>query len=364
MPPSPEPVRIAIDLGASSTRLGDACRPVPQKVLPATALSYHHGAQQAGSTLEPEAFEDILAEVSNLAGDFQSPRPALLISTPNAASASLRQDLAELALEKGVGSVALLPSAVAATIASGRSDSLVVDLGAGLTSVASVVRCELRKASLQEHPYAGNALDEQVLHALQHQVAWTCRVTGAHGGRDDDTTRKRQKLGGRLPFSALRLAQDLKETVCFCAHVPLASLPPDEPYRHTLPDGQVIEVTSFSRQVPETLLLGAPSLDAAAADPTPPFPGLPALVSEALVGHEPSTSTSEVLLVGGSSRFVNFRDRLQAALTASGITKVNVLPQRYASWLGLSVAASLGKPVVRYHTKAELEEFGKLRFTA
>ncbi|CAE7792272.1 ARP4 [Symbiodinium sp. CCMP2592] len=357
MPQSPESVKIAIDLGASSTRLGDACRPMPQKVLPVTALSYHHEAQHAGSTLEPEVFEDILAEVSSFAGDFQSSRPALLISTPNAASVSFRQALAELALEKGASGVSLLPSALAATIASGRSDSLVVDLGAGLTSVASVARCELRKASLQEHPYAGNALDEQVLHALRHQ--------GVHLKNDprSDHDRKRQKLGGRLPFSALRLAEDLKETVCFCAHVPLASLPPDEPYRHTLPDGQVIEVTSFSRQVPETLLLGAPSLDAAAAEPTPPFPGVPALVSEAL-RHESATGTSEVLLVGGSSRFVNFRDRLQAALTASGITKVNVLPQRYASWLGLSVAASLGKPLVRYHTKAELEEFGELRFTS
>lgn len=41
--------------------------------------------------------------------------------------------------------------------------------------------------------------------------------------------------------------------ICFCAHAPLASLERVKEYRHRLPDNQEIEVTAFSRAIPEAI---------------------------------------------------------------------------------------------------------------
>lgn len=171
----------------------------------------------------------------------------------------------------------------------------------------------------------------------------------------------RQAFAGYGCYGSLRLAQDIKESICFCAYAPLATLEKPKEYRHRLPDGQEIEVTAFSRLIPEVLLTGTAFRGEC-------FLGVPQLVSEAILTLPGGASSagSEVVLVGGSSRFVNFKDRLQTALAEyldGRRVKVSTVDHRYASCLGASVAAQLQHPLIRRITKADYQENGSEVFS-
>ncbi|CAK9060961.1 Actin-like protein 9, partial [Durusdinium trenchii] len=275
-------------------------------------------------------------------------RRPLLLSEPatSAEKTRLRCLLAELSFEAlEAPEVSTLSSALLATLARGKSNGTVVDIGAGLTSIAPLLNGCVEPECLREQTFAGNALDIMVLDALKSQGV-TLSMPSRNLGQAN---------------TGMRLAQDIKESICFCAYAPLASLEKPKEYRHRLPDNQEIEVTAFSRQIPEALLTGTVLRGEC-------FFGVPQLASEAILTLPVGASSagSEVILVGGSSRFVNFKDRLQVALADyldGRQVKVTQVDNRYASCLGASVAAQLKHPLVRWVTRSEYQEHGSHVFT-
>lgn len=252
----------------------------------------------------------------------EGPPPSVLISEPVWRRASARSQLGEVLFERfKAPRIAFSNTAALSACAFGVLNAMVVDVGAGLSFVAPVVDGRTRAEQVGAAPFAGQALDSALHEALKEQGV-TLKASGC--------------------CSAQRLAQDLKEAVCFCSHKPLATMEPADAFFHTLPDGQRLDAAAFSRMVPEQLLTGS----------APNFVGLPALYSETVgacqrqgVPHLP-----DVLLVGGSSLFVNFKKRFEAALASlprirPGRTKFQVhssRERRHAAWLGGSVLASAG----------------------
>ncbi|CAK0911801.1 unnamed protein product, partial [Prorocentrum cordatum] len=155
----------------------------------------------------------------------QPPLHPVLLSEPNGRSRGYREALAELLFEGlAVPAACLEPSAALTALSFGRTGATVVDVGAGVTSVAQVQDGRVVPARLREHPFAGAALDDALAGLLARQGVELLPAAAASEPRRQSAAR--------------RLAQDMKETICWCSHVPLAEAPPSEPFMHTLPDGQ------------------------------------------------------------------------------------------------------------------------------
>merc|ERR1712217_547357 len=96
--------------------------------------------------------------------------------------------------------------------------------------------------------------------------------------------------------------------------------------------------------------------------------------SASLALSQPSMScvrevVSNLVLVGGSSLFINFKARLQAAILdtcphVSKKLKVHSSPQRHAAWLGGSAAAAGGMFAARWVSREEYLEHGATVFRA
>lgn len=353
-------VALVLDLGSDTCRAGCAGEEAPRLVVPSTQV-FDISAGASSGKIRVEALETLLgrAAFGVLAGCTPQTQRPVLCSEPNMRDRGWREALAEVLFEGlALPSAALVPSAPLCAFACGRMSAVVVDIGASHSSVAPVCGGSLAVACMREHPFAGRALDHSLLRALRRQGV---------------------ELGVGLPADAgflsnrhlsdLRLAQDLKETVCFCCHLPLAEVEPAAPFMHTLPDGKQVNVAAFSRLVPEALLIG---------DKEEAFPGVPALIADSfatLLRQKQGADAAYVrdalgtlLLVGGTSCFINFKARLQAAMVAgcapqlSKKLKIQASSERHAAWLGGSVVVAAGALGPRWVSKQDYEERGTAVF--
>lgn len=289
------------------------------------------------------------------AGPEQEPLPVLL-SEPNQISDKFREIVAEALFEThAVPAISFCSRASLSAFSCGRTSALVVDVGAGLSSVAPVCDgCVVGRASgaigpLREATFAGQALDSVLLEELHK-----------HGVEPSQGTVPE----GRRSLVLSRLAQDVKESICFCAHAPVSTLAAVQDYVHTLPDGQRVNVAAFSREVPEALWTGRAE-----------FVGLPKLfdssVQALLLGgmSQGVAAAKEVvgstLLVGGTTRFVNFKNRFESSVSETGRRlgtskklKVHLREHRYAAWAGGSVLASTEAAGPRWVTHDEFKDNG------
>eukprot|EP00913_Durusdinium_trenchii_P032765 g30672.t1 len=157
--------RVAVvDIGYSSARLGFAGED-PQVVdgLPGL-LRYGGKALDFDSSAVQAVFRKLSAQ--------DGCRRPLLLSEPatSAEKTRLRCLLAELSFEAlEAPEVSTLSSALLATLARGKSNGTVVDIGAGLTSIAPLLNGCVEPECLREQTFAGNALDIMVLDALKSQ---------------------------------------------------------------------------------------------------------------------------------------------------------------------------------------------------
>eukprot|EP00930_Biecheleria_cincta_P039087 TRINITY_DN26890_c0_g1_i1.p1 TRINITY_DN26890_c0_g1~~TRINITY_DN26890_c0_g1_i1.p1 ORF type:complete len:173 (+),score=36.01 TRINITY_DN26890_c0_g1_i1:29-520(+) len=132
---------VVVDIGSDTARLGFAGEEFPRKVVrPSSHERFMWYSADSGgpAKLQPEreAIEEALQLATSMGGE---KRQSLLLSEPNAQSSAFREGIAELMFEGlDVSEAALVPSAVLAAFGAGRDSGVVVDLGAGLTSVADV----------------------------------------------------------------------------------------------------------------------------------------------------------------------------------------------------------------------------------
>eukprot|EP00747_Dinoflagellata_sp_TGD_P209919 gnl/TRDRNA2_/TRDRNA2_83285_c0_seq1.p1 gnl/TRDRNA2_/TRDRNA2_83285_c0~~gnl/TRDRNA2_/TRDRNA2_83285_c0_seq1.p1 ORF type:complete len:431 (+),score=82.86 gnl/TRDRNA2_/TRDRNA2_83285_c0_seq1:79-1293(+) len=370
-----------IDIGADTIRAGYSGEEVPRIVAPSTVVfaAEAQGGRRRGCPLrspglaahleahpylhraatnmkDSEALAALLGY--SLEGLCAAKELPVLLSTPNGHCKELRAVMAQILFEQlDTPAVFMLRSAALNAFAFGKVTALVVDLGAETTSVAPVCRGEVMQSPLREAPYAGKALDSAVLQALARQNVELQPSLTAVGAAVVPQSRQRLAID--------RQAQDLKESICFCSHSPLAGSQQAPAFWHVLPDGQRVDVAKFSQAVPETLLMGDGSV----------FPGAAALVAES-VGHCDEAFQREalgsVLLCGGSSLFVNFRKRFEAALSerlpkrlakrskvvAACEAAAASRERRHAAWLGGSVLASSSPICTHWVSRREYEEHG------
>jgi len=222
---------------------------------------------------------------------------------------------------------------------------VIVDVGAGASSVAPVYECEVQLPRLKTVAFGGRDLDAAVQNALRLQGV---ELRPWESGGDGHISDNRQQL------AVSRFVQDLKESICYCSPSPLAAVAPAPAFKHVLPDGQEVDVTPFSREVPETLLVGSATSSA--------FPGLPAMLAESLSANVEGGVSREVLLVGGSAQFVNFKIRLEAATSTKAKLKFAAHNRRHVAWLGGSVLAGSGALDSRWASRQDYEELGSSIF--
>merc|ERR1719401_823351 len=110
--------------------------------------------------------------------------------------------MAELLFEGlAVPGASLAKSAELSALAFGRTSATVVDVGAGVTSVAHVHEGKVAPARLREHPFAGRALDLALLGALQKQGVELQPASSLLAGDSREAFRH---------HAARRIAQDMK----------------------------------------------------------------------------------------------------------------------------------------------------------
>eukprot|EP00933_Yihiella_yeosuensis_P046349 TRINITY_DN41866_c0_g1_i1.p1 TRINITY_DN41866_c0_g1~~TRINITY_DN41866_c0_g1_i1.p1 ORF type:complete len:413 (+),score=45.87 TRINITY_DN41866_c0_g1_i1:69-1307(+) len=309
----------------------------------------------------------------------------LLVSEPNVCALNFREAIAQMVFERpdAPSCVAFKPSAVLDIFGAGRSSGVVVDLGAGVSTVASVCEGEVFGTAIREHPFSGSCLDAAVVEALRNQGvevppdpqledAFKRCDEKCYDGKEPPRKQRRRLFNG-FSLSILRRAQDLKETMCFCSHLPVADLPPsDKPFRHVLPDGKKIDVSAFSRDVPEALLIGSGPCDGLdiflCEAASKPFYGIPWMLNEVLLDMQMAgqgIKAPEAILFGGSARFVNFQDRLQSAVdqfSSIPSTKIDTsmlsVDRRHAAWIGGSIAAGVEGASSRWVSKNDFKEHG------
>eukprot|EP00928_Gymnodinium_smaydae_P081939 TRINITY_DN6536_c0_g1_i1.p1 TRINITY_DN6536_c0_g1~~TRINITY_DN6536_c0_g1_i1.p1 ORF type:complete len:375 (+),score=90.93 TRINITY_DN6536_c0_g1_i1:64-1125(+) len=318
---------LVVDVGADSCRIGFAGSEAPRVF----SSSRSRTAEGDSSWLDYDASgapcwdTEVLRTLlelscSSCVGAKDLTGVSVLLSEPNVHCRRSREAIAELLFESlQASAVSFEKTAALSAFAFGRTNAVVVDCGAALSSAAAVVQGAVDASRLRTAPHAGRMLDAALLEALGAQGV---SQLGGASGSDATGSRKRLRSSGRL-------AQDLKESVCYCSHSPLpATFDADAPpHMHTLPDGQRINVAPFARAVPEKLLVGAR--------------GLPALLAEARGGG----GAEDVVFVGGSSLFVNLGPRLKAAMSSGTGRAPSAFIEashagRHAAWLGGSVRAT------------------------
>lgn len=336
--------------------------------------------------INQEVFEAI-AEHS-----FSSPRglPGLdltsspiILTEPNRLSPGFRKAVFETCFEKLNAPAALtLRKAVAASFSAGRGSAVVVDVGASHLSVCPVYDGFALQRATQEFPVGGDLLDaciDQLL--LRKGVNATSRFW-----RDEYAVRK-----GFIHQARMAVIKDLKHDCCklaFDTAIPAGAfaawnLGKAEEVMFELPDGTRVDVGGFCPIVPELLFesfpLTASPLPGVVAD-VGGFQGLVSAVGSAVAAIDVDVRkavASEIVVVGGSTMFPKFCERLHRGLVAgdehraaplSMIPKLKItaaprsVERMSASWLGCSIAASLGSFQHLWVSKQQYQENGADRF--
>lgn len=253
-----------------------------------------------------------------------------------------RDKVAEIFFETfRVPALFLAPPAVLSLYASGRTTGVVLDVGEGVTHAVPV--------------YEGFALPHSV---TRSDVA----------GRD--VTRQMQLLLRRsgLSFTTtaeVDLVKTMKEETCFLSRTPPSygdamdeTTERDARTQYTLPDGQVVTLSSERYQAPNILfdpsLIG--SEEAGVAD---------ILVNAVMKSDIDLRSTlfSQVVLAGGSTLIPGFGDRMlyEVRSRSPSHTKIRISapPDRINStFVGGSILASLATFKSMWTSKTEYEEHG------
>ena len=278
----------------------------------------------------------------------------IILTEPNRQNPAVRKAMFETLFEDfNSPAVFTLRKSVAACFANGRGSGLVVDIGASHLSVSPVFEGFSLQKSTLEYPVGGDLFDaciDQLLHKKAVHVP-------PRFFRDTHAAKKTYLQQGRLA-----VIKDLKHEMCKvqvdsavqASYLATWSLPVSQPEPFELPDGTKVDVSSFSALIPELLFESYPL----SANPLPGmnpdiggFQGLVPAIGDVVNSVDIDIRKivgAEIILVGGSSCFSKLPERLQKCNPLPAIPKLKItampaaIDRTSASWLGCSIAASLG----------------------
>ena len=320
----------------------------------------------------------------------QSDEHPILLGEPVHVSRETREKMVALMFEKhDPPAVFLAKTPVLTAFASGRATALVVDCGAGGTTVTAVHEGYALRKAVTRSPLGGDALTSVVLKYLektkkvQVKPRYEFTRTRAADGETFDV-RDVKGLGNTTPayrlYKQMEIAADVKETTCRVSDKKFD----DDDFKNVpsvayeLPDGTVVELGAERFKIPELLFnpdlvesLGLP------ASETPdwrmpdgsPLKGLAEIILDTINACDVDARKDlfgGVVIAGGGSLFAGLRERLESELHDRAPTNVrvkvtasvNTVERKFSTWIGGSILASLGSFQQMWLSKAEYEEHG------
>ena len=343
-----------------------------------------------GETKDWDAVEAIWEHTLRKRLVVQSDEHPILLGEPVHVSRETREKMVELLFEKhNPPAVFLAKNPVLTAFASGRATALVVDLGAGGTTVTAVHDGYALRKAVTRSPLGGDALTKVVLKYLEKTKKVQVRPryeftrTRSNDGESFDV-RDVKGLGSTTPayrlYKQMEIAADVKETTCRVSDKAFndADFKNVPSVAYELPDGTVIELGAERFKIPELLFnpdlvesLGLPSAE------TPdwrmpdgsPLKGLAEIIMDTINACDVDARKDlfgGVVVAGGGSLFAGLRERLESELHDRAPTNVrvkvtasvNTVERKFSTWIGGSILASLGSFQQMWLSKAEYEEHG------
>jgi len=307
----------------------------------------------------------------------------MLLAEPPFNTPQAREKCVQLMFEKHAPpALFLAKNPVLTSFASGRATSLVVDCGAGGTTVTAVHDGYALQKSISRSPVGGDLLTKLMLRSVESKGAKVRpRYTFDRKKLDDgefavkDLSFPKTKESYH-EYKRLEIAADCKEAICRVSESPYneeeyASVPS---MAYELPDGNTLEVGAARFKVPEVLFNPALLSTFEGQEELKGFGGEPlASITDMCIESINKVDVDVrkelyggMLLTGGSSLFPQMRERLDAELgeKAPHTARVKVtapnsaVERRFSSWIGGSILASLGSFQQMWLSKSEYEEHG------
>lgn len=305
----------------------------------------------------------------------------MIMSEPNKATVKYRRTCLETLFERfDFPAASLLKRAAGSAFSVGKQSGLVVDIGASMTSATPVFDGFVLQKPTAEHVGIGGDLLDTILDELLKKK----RVAVA------PFYKKTEGVSAKyLTASRLAVVKELKHELCRLSTSSLSGVPGyanwhlnvpagDHPATSVLPDGTAVDLAPFHYVIPELLfdpvpVHAIPNL----AHTVQNFRGIGVSVLETVANCDVDARkavSSDIILTGGSSLFVNMPDRLLKFVTSSEVgklanpliplvkTKVTAPPvsvdRMSSSWLGCSIIASCATFQQLWISKRQYEEDG------
>jgi len=304
--------------------------------------------------------------------------PILLAEPPFNIKAN-REKITEIMFEKlEIPALFLAKNPVLSAFSTGKSSALVVDSGAGVTSVTPVHDGYALQKSLYKSSLAGNILTNEYLKIIEQKD----KLIRPHYMIES----KKELRPGQFEVSLKDLShttesyrlykikeivQDIKETVCRVSDSPIddqsSLLIPSISYE--LPDGNVVDVGTERYKIPELLFNPEPLNKRKEFDEE--FLPLHQMIYNSVAKCDADIRRelfSSIVLTGGSTLFPLFPERLHKEIIEKAppqMYKVKIVAtstpaeRKYSVWIGGSILASLGTFQQMWMSKQEYEEHGR-----
>lgn len=303
----------------------------------------------------------------------------ILLAEPSFNTKTHREKIGELMFEKyDVPAMFLSKNPVLSAFCSGKASALVVDCGAGTTTVTPVHDGYALHKSTSKSCLAGNLLTDEYLKLIEqkgkeirpHYMIESKREVrpGAFevALRDVPNTTESYKQ-----FMIKEIVRDIKETVCRVSDVAFDEQAhqniPGIPYE--LPDGNVIDLGTDRFKIPELYFNTEPLNKRKEFDED--FIPLNQMIYNSVAKCDPDIKRemfASILLTGGSSLFPQLPERLHKETTEKippQMYKVKIIAsaipveRKFSVWIGGSILGSLGTFQQMWCSKQEYEEHGR-----
>lgn len=308
----------------------------------------------------------------------------ILMAEPVYNTKGRRERTAQIMFERfNVPSLYLAKEPVLAAFSQGKPNALIVDIGAGKTTVVPVHDGYVLHQPTQMTKVAGDSLDAHTYRTILQPKGVTdipCTYEYTKSMSPDGLLAVRPSplagtaSGSYRAYMQQQVIRDLKESLCVINELPidesLYQRISKKPF--TLPDGNTIDVGLERVLLGESIFnpnLGLGSEVTQDLHPTRTFCGLQRMVCNTVDACDVDIRRdmySNIILSGGGSLTSGLPARLQAEVTSlipHGIKcRVNVpttsAESLFATWVGGSVLSSLGTFHQMWVSRTEYEEFG------
>jgi actin-related protein len=275
----------------------------------------------------------------------------VLISEPSVQNIAYRQKVIQLLFEKlGAKAAFVCKRSVLSAFSVGKTNAVVVSVGAAVTSVSCVVGGHASQHFYSSSNVAGNALDHEIRERLRAQSASLNFLPRSFQSTPGVTKSYHDHAENfhiaRMKESVCRVAEnkDLRVNVNSAAY--------------ELPDGTLVDCNKVAQAVPELLFSDKrKNLSSMVKDVISKQQSSDQSLAQSLLGS--------VVICGGTSAMTGFTERVQSDLTqtfAGSAVKCfsaqTGVDRQHSAWVGGSIVASLGAFGNLWITKREYEENG------